>query len=363
MNKEYLDVQGGKHLADKLKEYVSTKIDEIPSGGTVDLSNYYTKSEVNNIVSNISTGGSSGTGKDGVGIASMKLVNYELVITLTDGTEHNLGNVRGEKGETGEQGAKGDKGDKGDPGEKGADGKSARIFASEELDGHYQVEVEDPVDGTYTFDLYNGKNGEKGADGFSPTIDIVEMSSRNIVNVTDVNGTKTFNILNGRDGTDGKSPSVTIKKTDTGYRVAFTDEDHGVQTIDLLNRGEKGEKGDKGDKGSTGLAGADGRGIKKIITYYWSSSSATTIPSTWLEKQPEIVQGQYLWIMFNVVYTDNTAEKYYIVNYIPKDGENGTNGQDGYTPVRGTDYWTADDINTIKAYIDTELGVIENGSY
>ena len=40
-----------------------------------------------------------------------------------------------------------------------------------------------------------------------------------------------------------------------------------------------------------------------------------------------------------------------------------TNGTDGYTPVRGTDYWTQEDINTIKAYIDTELGVIENGSY
>ena len=40
-----------------------------------------------------------------------------------------------------------------------------------------------------------------------------------------------------------------------------------------------------------------------------------------------------------------------------------TNGKDGYTPVRGTDYWTQEDIDTIKAYIDTELGVIENGSY
>ena len=40
-----------------------------------------------------------------------------------------------------------------------------------------------------------------------------------------------------------------------------------------------------------------------------------------------------------------------------------TNGTDGYTPVRGTDYWTQEDIDTIKAYIDTELGVIENGSY
>ena len=38
-------------------------------------------------------------------------------------------------------------------------------------------------------------------------------------------------------------------------------------------------------------------------------------------------------------------------------------GKDGYTPVRGTDYWTATDIAEIKSYVDEQLGVIENGSY
>lgn len=38
-----------------------------------------------------------------------------------------------------------------------------------------------------------------------------------------------------------------------------------------------------------------------------------------------------------------------------KDGKNGTNGQDGYTPVRGTDYWTSQDIATIESYCDTYI--------
>ena len=38
-------------------------------------------------------------------------------------------------------------------------------------------------------------------------------------------------------------------------------------------------------------------------------------------------------------------------------------GKDGYTPVRGTDYWTAKDVAEIKSYVDEQLGVIENGSY
>lgn len=45
----------------------------------------------------------------------------------------------------------------------------------------------------------------------------------------------------------------------------------------------------------------------------------------------------------------------------------GEKGQDGYTPIRGTDYWTEQDQQLIKndleTYIEEQLGVIENGSY
>ena len=153
MDKQYLDVEGGKHLTNKLKEYVQSKIDDIPSGGTVDLTDYYTKAEVNKIVSNISIGGSD-TGKDGVGIASMEMVNYELIVTLTDGTEHNLGNIRGEKGEQGVQG------------EKGADGTN-------------------------------------GNDGFSPTVEVTNITDGHKVTITDKNGAKSLDVKDGKDGTSG----------------------------------------------------------------------------------------------------------------------------------------------------------------
>lgn len=41
-------------------------------------------------------------------------------------------------------------------------------------------------------------------------------------------------------------------------------------------------------------------------------------------------------------------------------GEPGTNG---YTPVKGTDYWTADDKAEIQSYIDSQIGGVLNGSY
>lgn len=44
-------------------------------------------------------------------------------------------------------------------------------------------------------------------------------------------------------------------------------------------------------------------------------------------------------------------------------GEPGKDGANGYTPVKGKDYWTEADKSEIESYIDQQLGVIENGSY
>lgn len=147
---EYLDREGGKYLATKLKSYVDNKVTDLPSGGTVDLTNYYTKEETDQLLANLPSGG-TGTkgdkGDAGVGVSSIKLVNYELIITLTDGTVHNLGNVRGEK----------------------------------------------------------GKDGAKGTDGVSPTVSVTETTNGHTVAITDANGTQSFNVLNGKDGKDGAS--------------------------------------------------------------------------------------------------------------------------------------------------------------
>lgn len=44
-------------------------------------------------------------------------------------------------------------------------------------------------------------------------------------------------------------------------------------------------------------------------------------------------------------------------------GDKGEPGADGYTPVKGTDYWTTDDKAEIQSYIDTQIGGALNGSY
>lgn len=156
---EYLDREGDKYLATKLKSYVDNKVTDLPSGGTVDLTNYYTKEETDQLLANLPSGG-TGTkgdkGDAGVGVSSIKSVNYELIITLTDGTVHNLGNIRGEKGAQGEKGA-------------------------------------------------DGINGTNGTDGVSPTVSVTETTNGHTVAITDVNGTQSFEVLNGKDGKDGAS--------------------------------------------------------------------------------------------------------------------------------------------------------------
>ena len=41
----------------------------------------------------------------------------------------------------------------------------------------------------------------------------------------------------------------------------------------------------------------------------------------------------------------------------------GPPGENGYTPVKGTDYWTAGDKAEIQAYIDSQIGGALDGSY
>ena len=192
---EYLDREGGKYLATKLKSYVDNKVTDLPSG-TVDLTNYYTKEETDQLLANLPSGG-TGTkgdkgdkGDAGVGISSIKSVNYELIITLTDGTVHNLGNIRGEKGARGEKGT------------NGTNGVSPTVSVTETTNGH-TVAITD-VNGTQSFDVTNGTNG---TDGVSPTVTVTKEGKIATITCTDVNGTTTATISDGADGQGGGSSS------------------------------------------------------------------------------------------------------------------------------------------------------------
>ena len=121
--------------------------------------------------------------------------------TIINGTWHVWDVTAEEYADTGvqAQGAKGDKGDK---------GTSPTITVTDITDGH-RVTITD-VNGTKTFDVMNGAKGDPGTPGapgtpgdpgFSPTVTVTEITGGHRVTITDASGTHTFDVMDGEDGT------------------------------------------------------------------------------------------------------------------------------------------------------------------
>lgn len=165
----------------------------------------------------------------------------------------------------------------------------------------------------------------RGNDGISPTIDIATIDGGTRVTITDINGTKQFDVIGGASPEQieelirehlEKNP-IDFNESDPTVpawakhpdKPSYTAAEVGALSTDSLQTainaalaqakasgefdgkdgaaGAKGEKGEKGDKGDTGATGATGAA--------------------------------------------------------------------GYNPVRGTDYWTASDIAEIKSYVDDAI--------
>ena len=86
-----------------------------------------------------------------------------------------------------------------------------------------------------------------------------------------------------------------------------------------------------------GINGADGVGIQSVKQTVTSTEDGGTNVIT-------------------VTKTDGTSSAFTVRNGSKGGtGAAGAAGKDGYTPVRGRDYWTADDITTIQNYVDSRI--------
>ena len=151
-------------------------------------------------------------------------------------------------------------------------------------------------------------------------IDLEEIEQGTKVIITNRDGQeKESTILNGVDGSDGVSLQYNWNGTSLGVK---REDEQDYQYTNL-----------KGDTGSSGQDGVDG--VSPTITSSKSGSTTT------------------------ITITDKTGTTTATIN----DGTNGTNGQDGYTPQRGVDYWTASDIQAIQSYCDSLVLGALGGSY
>ncbi len=165
---KYLDQTSLQYLVEKIKEEI--KKNGGSSGENVDLSDYYTKSQIDDIVKKLPSGST------GVGISSVSINSAgHLIVSLTDGTSTDVGNVVGKNGTNGKDGVDGKNGIDGVNGKDGTNGK-------------------------------DGINGVDGADGFSPTIveNAENTDTQYKLDITTATGTFTTPNLRGKDGQDGK---------------------------------------------------------------------------------------------------------------------------------------------------------------
>ena len=132
-----------------------------------------------------------------------------------------------------------------------------------------------------------------------------------------------------------------------------------TEDVDSLHFAFTLPKGDKGDKGEDGYSPEKG-------VDYWTEEEVEAID--------EKVSDEINYVNTSMQYATRTAAAAKAeanaataaANAAVADlqakadagafkGDKGEPGADGYTPVRGTDYWTAEDIAAIKGYVDTAI--------
>lgn len=270
-------------------------------------------------------------------------------------TEEQLALLRGEPGPPGQDGK---------DGEPGADGFSP-VVSITEINGGHRVTITD-ANGAKTFDVLDGVDGQGGSpgkDGVSPTVTVIAITGGHRVTITDANGTKYFDVMDGKDGSgggtgggadgeDGFSPIVTITQIEGGHRITIEDL-NGPQSFDVLD-GKDGQDGSPGVPGQDGSPGKDGElGADGV--------SVVSVEQTTTSTEDGGVN------IVTVTLSNGSKATFQVKNGSRGSagvaGSNGTNGQDGYTPVRGTDYWTAADRQQMVSDVLAALPTWEGGSY
>lgn len=112
---------------------------------------------------------------------------------------------------------------------------------------------------------FDGQNGE---DGVSPSLSSSAITGGHRVSMTDKDGTTTFDVMDGQDGQDGEdgqdgvSPIISSESITGGHRLTIVDAG-GTTTVDVMD-------GEDGDPGADGADGADGNCI------WWTNYEITS---------------------------------------------------------------------------------------
>lgn len=211
-----------------------------------------------------------------------------------------------------------------------------------------------------TFTEYIKVDGEwRGVPGFTGPVG--PQGEQGIQGEKGVQGEKGEQGIQGPKGDKGADGTITFEEL-TPEQKASLKGDKGEQgpVGPQGAKGDKGEKGDKGDQGERGPKGDTGEGFSIYKTY--ASIAAMNADAA------NVPEGKFVIITSTVEEEDNAklfcknATGFSFITDMSGatgiKGEKGDAGKDGKTPVKGTDYWTAADKQSI---VDDVLSSIVNG--
>lgn len=176
----------------------------------------------------------------------------------------------------------------------------------------YEIAVANGFEGTEEewLESLRGEDGAAGADGASVTVSSVsESTADGGSNVVTFSDGQTLTVKNGSKG----------EKGDTGAKG---------------DKGDKGDQGIQGDKGDKGEPGDDGASITISSISESTADSGANVVTFSDGKTLTVKNGS----------KGSQGEK----------GDAGADGKDGYSPVKGTDYWTDEDKEEMLAELSAD---------
>ena len=217
---------------------LSDRIDNIISD--IDLSDYYNKSEIDDIISNLEVSGITMAEANTTTLlpgapatAAVTLVNNTLAFTF--------GIPQGEKGEQGERGLQGPKGDKGDKGDPGAPGQPGSISDSDwqEINDEIANKVQQISGDQYNELRSQLDNATQTIGTVKSTINEMQGQMNQFATYTDVDNKVAHQIYEKFDASTPSYSTLVSSLTDNGTRdvLSWSQIEQTTDRIDLIVSG------------------------------------------------------------------------------------------------------------------------------